>query len=313
MKGDGVWLSTPDERNMEQMRILFIGCVESSQRLLLKLIEKEKNVVGVITRERSNFNADFVDLMPLCKEHEIPCHYVNNVNDEDSIEFIRSLSPDIGYCFGWSQLLKEELLQMFPRGVVGFHPAALPNNRGRHPIIWALALGLQETASSFFMMNVGADEGEIVSQRKIEISYYDDAKTLYDKILNEAEEQEIEFTEAYETGTIQFIPQSPQEGNSWRKRGKEDGRIDWRMSGRSIYNLVRSLTRPYVGAHFVYQGQDHKVWKVMELQLDGQENIEPGKVLDVHEDGTIDVKVADGAVRLMDFEQLQIQKGEYII
>ncbi|MFQ8877714.1 MAG: hypothetical protein ACLR7N_03875 [Roseburia hominis] len=43
-------------------------------------------------------------------------------------------------------------------------------------------------------------------------------------------------------------------GNVWRKRGKRDGEIDWRMSSRAIYNLVRALTKPYVGAHFVYRG-----------------------------------------------------------
>ncbi|WP_408641721.1 DUF4422 domain-containing protein [Sporofaciens musculi] len=54
-------------------------------------------------------------------------------------------------------------------------------------------------------------------------------------------------------------------GNSWRKRGKTDGKIDWRMSVRAIYNLVRALAKPYVGAHFEYQGLEYKVWKVKEI------------------------------------------------
>lgn len=35
------------------------------------------------------------------------------------------------------------------------------------------------------------------------------------------------------------------------RRGVLDGQIDWRMSSRAIYNLVRALTRPYPGAHFL--------------------------------------------------------------
>lgn len=295
------------------MKILFIGCVKSSYMLLLKLINENKNVVGVLTKENSTFNADFIDLSSLCKKNNIPYHYVKNINDSDSLEFIDSLSPEICYCFGWSQLLKEELINVFPKGVVGFHPAALPANRGRHPLIWALALGLEETASTFFMINAGADEGAIVSQKKVKITYEDDANTLYNKVLNVAVEQEIEFTESFENNTVALIPQNPEEGNSWRKRGKADGRIDWRMSSRSIYNLVRSLTKPYVGAHFVYDERDYKVWKVKELKIDGLTNIEPGKVLAVNNDGTIDVKVADGAVRLIDFEKLQIAGGDYIL
>lgn len=298
---------------MVRMRILFIGCVESSYRLLSKLLEEKKNVVGVITKESSACNSDFVDISMLCRNSDIPFHYVKNVNDADSIAFIESTRADIGYCFGWSQLLNKELINIFPKGVIGFHPAALPNNRGRHPLIWALALGLKETASTFFMMNDRADEGAIISQRKVDITYEDDARTLYDKILNIAANQVVEFTDALENDTAAMIPQDMSQGNSWRKRGKTDGQIDWRMSSKSIYNLVRSLTKPYVGAYFVYIEQEYKVWRVQEIKLDRYENIEPGKVIGVYNDGTVDVKVGDGAIRLIDFDELKIRNGDYLI
>lgn len=293
-------------------KILFIGCVESSYKLLSELIIHHKNVVGVITKEESKFNSDFCDITPLCKENDIPFHYVQNVNDEDSLEFIKLLSPDICFCFGWSQLLKEELIGLFPDGAVGFHPAALPNNRGRHPLIWALALGLEETASTFFMINVGADEGDIVSQRKVSISYEDDARTLYDKVMDTAIEQEIELVDALESGHQVRVSQKPEVGNSWRKRGKSDGQIDWRMPSRGIYNLVRSLTKPYVGAHFVFRDIEYKVWKVEEVDTQEFENIEPGKVLAVHDNGTVDVKAGIGGIRLLEFDRLEINMGDYL-
>ena len=298
---------------MDGKRILFIGCVESSYKLLSGLAEAGKNVVGVITKRTSEFNADYMDLTPICEQYMIPCLYVQNVNDESAVEFARSLSPELCYCFGWSQLLKQELLGLFPLGVVGFHPAALPHNRGRHPIIWALALGLDETASTFFAMNSGADEGTIISQKKVEITYEDDARSLYDKVMAIAVKQELEFTEAFENGTVRMIPQDLNEGNSWRKRSKSDGQIDWRMTSRAIYNLVRSITKPYVGAHFVCNGEDYKVWKVQEINGEGFNNIEPGKVLEVNSDGTMDVKVYDGVIRLVDFDKPQINKGDYLL
>ena len=71
---------------------------------------------------------------------------------------------------GWSRIIGKELLAVPPKGIVGYHPAALPANRGRHPIIWALALGLKETASTFFFMDNGADSGPIISQKSLIIS-----------------------------------------------------------------------------------------------------------------------------------------------
>lgn len=294
------------------MRILFIGCVESSYRLLKALLERGCGVVGVVTKEKSKFNADYCDLRPLCHQYDISYICVKNINDTDAGEYIRSCDPDIGFCFGWSQLVGEEVMGLFPQGIVGFHPAALPNNRGRHPLIWALALGLSETASSFFIMDASADTGDIVSQRTVSIDYSDDARSLYDKVLDTAVEQELELVGAFTSGTLERIPQKEGAGNSWRKRGKLDGQIDWRMSSRSIYNLVRALTHPYAGAHFVYEGREHKVWKAEEITSQGLENVEPGKVL--ASDGTVmDVKVGEGAIRLLEFDGAAIGEGEYIL
>jgi methionyl-tRNA formyltransferase len=84
-------------------------------------------------------------------------------------------------------------------GVVGFHPAALPENRGRHPLIWALVLGLEETASTFFFMDEGADSGDLLSQRRISIEPADDAGSLYARITEVAMCQIREFVPLLES------------------------------------------------------------------------------------------------------------------
>ena len=294
------------------MRIFFIGTVEFSRHMLVKLIEMKAQVIGVATKAYSTFNADFADITPLCEKADIPYRTVNSINDPGVIGWISSLHPDVVFCFGWSELLKKELLYLAPMGVVGFHPAALPKNRGRHPIIWALALGLKETASTFFFMDEGADTGDILSQRFVKIDYQDDAQSLYSKVINIASEQIEEFLPKLKNGAYERIPQDHSKANTWRKRTKDDGRIDFRMSTRSIYNLVRALTRPYVGAHVVYKGIDYKVWKVKEV---GQKdlNLEPGKVLDIHKNAII-VKTGDGAVSLTEHDIVKIPDvGDYLL
>ena len=295
------------------MRILFIGCVESSCRLLKKLIEIKADIIGVITKDEDGQNSDYCDLRPLCEENEIPVCIVKNVNDKENISFIKECNPDIGFCFGWSQLIKEEVLALFPQGIVGFHPAALPMNRGRHPIIWALVLGLKETASTFFMITLEADEGDIVSQVKVPILYEDDARSLYDKIMKVAEIQIEELVKAFKDNNVSGIEQNKKSGNTWRKRGKSDGEIDWRMSSNSIYNLVRALTRPYVGAHFVFNDGEYKVWRVQELEIPGSANIEPGKVLAKNSDGTIDIKTGEKAIRLIEYDRFDVNVGDYVL
>ena len=293
------------------MRAVFIGTVEFSLRSLEKLIGLNVNLVGVITKESSSFNSDFVDLKPLCISNGIPCLYVDDINSLDSIKWIKDLNPDVIFCFGWSSLIKKEILNIAPMGVVGYHPAKLPMNRGRHPLIWALALGLEESASTFFFMDEGADTGDILSQVDFEISYQEDARSIYDKVNDIALCQIEDFIPRLKQGKYSKVKQDGLRSNSWRKRNEIDGLIDFRMSSRAIYNLTRALTKPYVGAHIKYRGKNISIWKVKEVDV-VKENIEPGSVLNANNKSFI-VKSYDGAVEVIghDFKILP-QVGEYL-
>ena len=171
------------------MKIVFIGAVKFSESCLKCLIEMNVDIAAVCTLHESSFNADHVDLTPLCNKNHIPVSYTSDINSEDSINWIKSHDPDIIFCFGWSRLLKKEILNIAPLGVIGYHPAALPKNRGRHPIIWSLVLGLAKTASTFFFMDEGADSGDILSQELVNIDFHDNATILYRKIIETALKQ----------------------------------------------------------------------------------------------------------------------------
>ncbi len=296
------------------MKILFIGCVESSEALLRVLLSRGYDICGVVTRRSSAFNADFRDLTPICKAHDIPLCYYSKEQYALYAEFVRARKPDIIYCFGWSHLLREDVLSVPPLGTVGYHPSALPQNRGRHPVIWAIALGLKQTASTFFMIQPGVDSGDIVSQESVSIDEGETARTLYDKIVEAAKVQILDITERFEQGTVTFVPQDEAKASSWRKRGERDGQIDFRMSAKTIANLVRALTRPYIGAHFIYGDSAYKVWRAGVVpDIDGSyQNAEFGKVLEVCADGAFLVKTGEDLVRIEECDAIKLQKGDYL-
>ena len=293
------------------MKILFIGTVEFSYRALEKLIGLNAEIIGVCTKEMSDFNSDFADLTILCNKNSILIKYLEDINSAENLNWINNLSPDIIFCFGWSSLIKKELLSLASMGIVGYHPAALPQNRGRHPLIWALALGLKKSASTFFFMQEGADDGDILSQKEFEILYEDDAKSLYNKVINIALIQIEEFLPKLQNNSFQRAKQDHNLANTWRKRGKEDGKIDFRMTSNAIYNLVRALTKPYVGAHIEYKRQDISIWKVEEINFD-KNNIEFGKVLK-NNGKSITVKTYDSAIKIIEHDFKELPKvGEYL-
>lgn len=293
------------------MKILFIGAVTFSSRALCELIAMQADIVGVCSLEQSLINADHVDLKPIADRAGIPFRYTPDINGEEVMNWVHKLEPDVIFCFGWSRLLCSSLLALPPLGVIGFHPTALPANRGRHPLIWALVLGLTETASTFFFMDEVADSGDILSQVFVRIAPEDDAGRLYDRVSEVAMEQIRVFVPQLANRTFQRKPQDIYSANSWRKRGTLDGRIDWRMSAETIHNLVRGLARPYVGAHFDYEGREIKVWRTG-VEIIESLNLEPGKVLAADERGVL-IKAGIGAIRVIEtVPKVSPEVGSYL-
>ena len=174
-------------------KIVFFGCSYASFIFLKFLINKKIKIDGVFTKKKS-YNHDFFDLTNISKKNKILCRYASVTNSKRTIIELKKIKPDYIICIGWPALLRKKILSIPKINTIGFHPSELPNNRGRHPIIWSIILGLKYTASSFFFINNSnnPDSGKIISQKKILIKKKFNSKELYSKIMHYAIYQLLE-------------------------------------------------------------------------------------------------------------------------
>lgn len=293
------------------MKIFFVGSVFFSKVLLEKLIKLEQNIIGINTLNSSMYNSDYFDLKIIGDRYNIPVRYATDINKEDNIKWIKSLKPDVIFCFGWSRLLKKEFLNISKVGVVGYHPTLLPTNRGRHPIIWAIALGLKRTGSTFFIMDEGADSGDIISQKEIKIHDDYNSSDLYNVLIKTSLLQIEEFLPKLKNNSITKIKQNHSKANYWRKRTVNDGVIDWRMSSIFIHRLVKSLVSPYDGACF-YKDEKRIIVSKSKIIRNYEMNIEPGKILSKDNDGYI-IKTGDDAIKIfINSKEFKLKLGDYL-
>ena len=163
------------------MKIIILGSVLFTKKVVDFLIKKNIAIDGVIGKKNSTFNSDFIDLVRLYK-NKFDTFYTQNINDKRTYKWLKNKRPDLIICLGWSHIIEPKVLKIPKYGIIGYHPSDLPRNKGRHPIIWPLVLGLKETASTFFFINEGVDPGDRSDQEYIEISTEDNANSLYEKI-----------------------------------------------------------------------------------------------------------------------------------
>ena len=171
------------------MRILFIGTVLFSKNILDEVIKSKNKIVGVIGKKDTKFNSDYYDLVRYAKRKKMDSIYTNDINSTKTIRWVKKRKPDIILCIGWSQLLKKKILKITPKGAIGYHPSDLPQNRGRHPIIWSLVLGLKKIGSCFFYMKTKADTGDIISKKIIKIKNNFDSSLVYKDLVKVGKKQ----------------------------------------------------------------------------------------------------------------------------
>jgi methionyl-tRNA formyltransferase len=177
-------------------------------------------------------------------------------NNDEIYDVLKSSNPDLLVCCGYHLRIPQKILDIPKIASINIHPAFLPKYRGQHVIQWALANGEQYTGVTLHHMTDKFDEGDIISQKKIEILPEDNALTLHSKIHKTGSILLETILSDLESGkTITRIPQNHSEATYYHARKPEDGKIDWNKTPEEINNLVRALVYPWPGAYTEYYGE----------------------------------------------------------
>lgn len=273
------------------MKIAFLSGVKFGHEVLEHILNKgfEISIVLSYTDEKKKFYSDYGSFDEITSKFNIINKKVNNINDEENLEILRKIQPDILLVMGWSQLLKREIINIPKIGVIGSHPTELPKYRGRAPIPWTIIKKLKKSALTFFWIDSGTDTGDILDQQFFLVDECDDATSIYKTITDLGKnmlEKNLHFFEQ------NIFPRTPQNQNifveNWKKRTPDDGFIDWSISSDEILTLIRATTHPYPGAFTFFNNSKLKIWKA---QKSNEKNNTPGKILQIISEG---VKIGTG-------------------
>jgi methionyl-tRNA formyltransferase len=238
------------------MRTALLGAVESTAATLAALCEAGAPPVAVLglRAELAHRHSTYVDMSALAATRGIPFIPVVSVNSEETVERLASLDLDWLLVVGWSQICGARVLALPREGAIGYHPAALPEMRGRAPIAWTILLDRAETAGSLFLMAAEPDCGAILKQRRFAVDARETAASLLAKHLAVLEGMWRELLPLGRRAGMKAEPQDESRASYCARRGPEDGLIDWTCSAAEIDRLVRAVAKPYPGA-FTYVGE----------------------------------------------------------
>ena len=286
------------------MRIVFIGTGEIGVPTLRALQKSEHELGRVVTQPDKPVGREQKITAPPIKKALIaggpnagPAQTLQpaRIKDREAINQIRALAPDVIVVMAYGQILPRAVLEIPKIACLNLHASLLPRWRGAAPIQAAVAAGDREAGMTVMYMDEGLDTGDILLQRKIDISPSETGATLHDRLAQIAPEALLESLRLLATGNAPRIPQDQALATYAPKLNREAGRLNWNESVEAIERKIRAYN-PWPGAFTEFSGRNLKIFAASIVDLRGK----PGEIL--RKDRELVVATSDRALSLTDVQ-----------
>lgn len=244
------------------MKIVFMGTPDFAVGILEKLVQKECDIVGVITAPDKPAGRGQQLSESAVKKYAVSEKLTilqpTNLKDEVFISELRNLEADLFVVVAF-RMLPEVVWNMPPKGTINLHASLLPNYRGAAPINWAIINGEKKTGVTTFFIEQEIDTGLVIERSEIEIGENETAGELHDRLLEVGKELVFQSIQKIEKGTVQRIPQvdllETEEMKPAPKIFKSMCEIDWTKDVKTVHNLCRGMS-PYPTAWTKIKNQE---------------------------------------------------------
>lgn len=291
------------------MRILFMGTPDFAVASLRRLVEDGHEICGVFTQPDKPKNRGHKLTPTPVKEYAITqnltVYQPVSLRNEESLELVRSLRPELTVVAAYGKLLPEDILNVPPLGSVNVHSSLLPKYRGAAPINWTVLNGETETGVTIMYMAKELDAGDIILQRATPIGETEDAQALTARLSELGAEALSEAVRLLAAGTASRTPQNHEKHTYAPMLGKELSSVDWTRSAHAVSCQVRGLIPWPCASTDVISGEEMKLYAVRETG-EGT-SARPGTIVAAGKPG-IDVACGDGKV--LRVTELQAKGGK---
>lgn len=302
------------------MKIIFMGTPDFAEKSLESLYEAGYDIAAVVTNVDKPKGRGMKLVPSPVKEFAMEkglkvLQPVKVRNNEEFIEEIKNIAPDLICVVAYGKILPKELLDIPKYGCINVHGSLLPKYRGAAPIQWAVLNGDKVTGITTMYMAEGMDTGDMILKEEVEIGENETTGELWDRMANVGAKLLVDTVKLIEAGKA---PREKQ-GDDFSLApmlNKEMAKIDWEeKNAEEIKNLIRGLN-PIMGAYSFLNGKKIKFWRVEVLPSEDIEKefpesseytkriekVQPGTVLFSDSKKGLYIKANNGIIRVLEIQ-----------
>ena len=270
------------------MKIVFMGTPDFARDSLESIYNAGHDILAVVTNvdkpKGRGMKMIATPVKEFAIEKNLPVFQPEKVKkNEEFINEIKSLNPDIICVVAYGKILPKEILDIPKYGCVNVHASLLPKYRGASPIQWAVIDGCEYSGVTTMKMDEGLDTGDILMVEKVKLDAKETGGSLFDRLSDVGAHLLVKTLEGLEAGTITPVKQDDSESTYVKMLHKSFGKMDFNKSAAELERLIRGLN-PWPSAFTYIDGKMLKIWdadvadNISEVQT---EEVKPGQVVTV--------------------------------
>ena len=281
----------------KDIKVVYMGTPEFAVNALRRIHEEGYDIIGCFTqpdKQKGRSSKLIAPPVKVCaEEFGIPVFQPEKIREEEYVEELRSLNPDVIVVAAFGQILPESILNIPKYGCINIHASLLPKYRGAAPIEWAVIDGEKETGVTTMYMEKGLDTGDMIEKAVTEIGADETAEELRSRLADMGAELIISTLKNVISGNCSREKQDDSKSNYAVMLKKEMGKVDWNDPADKIERLIRGL-QPWP---VVYATLNDKNLKIYAASVEGDRDGEPGEIVEVTNTNFV-VKCGSGSLRI---------------
>ena len=278
------------------MRIVFMGTPDIAATCLKKILEDGFEVVGVYTQPDRPKGRGMKLVASPVKEvalaHNLPVFQPENFREEETVEQLRELKPDVVAVVAYGRILPQKVLDIPKKGCINIHASVLPKYRGSAPYQWTVLDGCKETGVTAMYLCREMDAGDIIEVSKTPIGPDETAGELLDRLAVLGAKLLSKTMGRLSQGEVEHIPQEHGAATYAPMLDKTMCPIDWNKTAQQVHDHVRGMN-PWPVATMELKGNKFKVYSTAIVAGNGT----PGTVLGLTKTG-LQIACGEGAVEI---------------
>lgn len=141
----------------------------------------------------------------------------------------------------FGKIIPQEVIDIFPKGIVNIHPSLLPKLRGSTPVETAILNGLTETGVSLMKLTAEMDAGPVYIQKAVRLTGHETKPELAGRLLAEGCELLSDNLDRILRDELEPKVQDETEATYTRLLTKQDGQIGFDEPAEVIERQIRAF------------------------------------------------------------------------